>query len=237
MTSVLIGEAEGFRSVMQDLSANMVREINDALRGTGHLTERVQRDTMMEIYPDIWMPHAATAVDLSQAWYQASAPEIAVNVVTLLMPTPQTIAGQVAWAFTQHAMHHALLAAAQRDLWNEARRTIAANADKEEGATWARHASANACRFCQTLATRGPVYASKKSAEQDHDSRKFLGLSRETYHKHCHCVAVPVRPGKSYEPPAYVEKWTEDYEKAAKMSPTRDMKSVMAAYRQMDSEK
>jgi hypothetical protein len=190
----------------------MVREINNALSGTSHLPERVQRDTMMEIYPDIWTPHASTAVDLSKSWYQASAPDIALTLVNVLMPTPQTIAGQVAWAFTQHAMHHALLAAAQRDLWNEARKTIAANAKAEEGATWARHASANACRFCQMLATRGPVYGSKKLAENSQDHR-LIGFT-EKYHKNCHCVAVPVRPGKFYEPPDYVGKWIEDYEKA-----------------------
>ncbi|TXH24933.1 MAG: hypothetical protein E6R06_10885 [Mycobacterium sp.] len=31
------------------------------------------------------------------------------------------------------------------------------------------------------------------------------------YHDHCRCIAVPVRPGTSYEPPDYVEKWEDDY--------------------------
>ena len=31
------------------------------------------------------------------------------------------------------------------------------------------------------------------------------------YHDHCRCIAVPVRPGTSYEPPSYVEKWEDDY--------------------------
>lgn len=34
------------------------------------------------------------------------------------------------------------------------------------------------------------------------------------YHDHCHCTAVPVRPGDRYEPPAYVEQWRQDYSDA-----------------------
>lgn len=34
------------------------------------------------------------------------------------------------------------------------------------------------------------------------------------YHDHCRCVAVPVRPGESYEPAPYVEKWQQDYQAA-----------------------
>ena len=33
----------------------------------------------------------------------------------------------------------------------------------------------------------------------------------DRYHDHCHCTAVPVRPGGSYQPPAYVEQWQKDY--------------------------
>lgn len=33
----------------------------------------------------------------------------------------------------------------------------------------------------------------------------------DKYHDHCHCIAVPVRPGDNYEPPPYVEQWNADY--------------------------
>lgn len=36
----------------------------------------------------------------------------------------------------------------------------------------------------------------------------------EKYHDHCHCTVVAVRPGQSYNPPAYVQQWQQDYEKA-----------------------
>lgn len=31
------------------------------------------------------------------------------------------------------------------------------------------------------------------------------------YHDNCRCVAVPVRPGQSYEPPDYVARWEDEY--------------------------
>lgn len=36
------------------------------------------------------------------------------------------------------------------------------------------------------------------------------------FHDHCHCIAVPVRPGSSYQPAPYVEQWQKDYDQARK---------------------
>ena len=103
------------------------------------------------------------------------------------------------------------------------------------GTVWARHASANACSFCRLLATRGAVFRSESSATRvggrgkaestnfrADGSRKRGGQAKgvrvrgtqalgSKYHDNCHCIAVPVRPGGDYEPPAYVDKWEQDY--------------------------
>ena len=166
MTTVSLADVDVYRGLMGDLTDMMTRDINNALRGTSHLPVRQQQRYMEDAYPEIWTPYASSAGELAASWYKRSAPEQAYNVATLLLPQPRTVAGQVAWAFAQHAATHLLLAAAQRDLWNEFRQTISSNAANEQGAKWARHASANACRFCQMTATRGPVYSSKKTATQ-----------------------------------------------------------------------
>lgn len=36
------------------------------------------------------------------------------------------------------------------------------------------------------------------------------GLGKK-YHDRCRCIVVEVRPGGSYDPPSYVEKWQQDY--------------------------
>lgn len=40
----------------------------------------------------------------------------------------------------------------------------------------------------------------------------------EKYHDNCHCIAVPVRDGDSYEPPDYAVQWEQDYIDAVKAS-------------------
>lgn len=66
---------------------------------------------------------------------------------------------------------------------------------------------------------RRSVYRSQrlatKAGKNVGDSR--IGAQRgaralgEKYHDRCHCIAVMVRPGDSYQPPAYVEQWERDY--------------------------
>ena len=55
--------------------------------------------------------------------------------------------------------------------------------------------------------------------------RRKSGRTRGTrklgdkFHDHCRCLAVPVRPGASYEPAPYVEQWEKDYRAASKAIP------------------
>ncbi|MGW0245061.1 VG15 protein [Nocardia goodfellowii] len=234
MPTVDLSEVDTFSSLMADLTDSMFADIVREFNNSSGYDLATQQRWMSEAVPEIWTPRAVAANDLAADWYQRSGSNLAFDVITSLVPSPKTIAGQVAWSFTQVAVLHALTAVAQRDLLGQARRTIVANATREAGAKWARHAKPNACRYCQMLATRGPVYASKKLAA--HDGYKSPPKSR--FHKHCHCVAVPVRPGMSYSPPEYVERWSADYEEAVSIAGgERNSQSVMAAYRLMDSAK
>lgn len=61
----------------------------------------------------------------------------------------------------------------------------------------------------------------------------------DKYHDHCHCIAVEVRPGDSYEPPDYVEKWDDEYDQARQLADKNEygavsLKDLMAAWRQLD---
>lgn len=42
----------------------------------------------------------------------------------------------------------------------------------------------------------------------------------DRYHDHCHCVAIEVRPGWSYQPPDYVDKWEAAYIEASRAART-----------------
>lgn len=87
-------------------------------------------------------------------------------------------------------------------------------------------------RMGQTTYVRG----SKKGQAKGRRTRGSRSLG-DKYHDHCHCVAVEIRPGSTYEPPPYVEKWTDAYNKAASESRTKgeygaiDLKSVLSKMR------
>ena len=40
----------------------------------------------------------------------------------------------------------------------------------------------------------------------------------EKYHRNCRCMAVAVRAGDTYEPPAHVQQWEQDYQAARKQA-------------------
>lgn len=138
----------------------------------------------------------------------------------------------------------------QRAVFDGARNTVVANVTREPGARYARHASANACAFCGMLASRGAVYTSERAAVRvvgrgkdmsPADRRaRAAGLTRVNghmaaggqqtrgsralggkYHDHCHCVAIEVRPGGSYEQPEYVQKWDDAYIAATRETPSK----------------
>ncbi len=53
------------------------------------------------------------------------------------------------------------------------------------------------------------------------------------YHDNCRCIAVPVRPGQSYEPPDYVARWDDDYQ-AARAAGARTPGQIAAAMDKAD---
>ena len=61
----------------------------------------------------------------------------------------------------------------------------------------------------------------------------------DKYHDHCHCTAIEVRPGKSYQPAPYVEQWEQQYQDARKAAAKGEYgavsaKNLLAAWRQLD---
>lgn len=130
--------------------------------------------------------------------------------------------------------------ATQRYVTSAARDTITENADRE-GVRWVRHAKADACAFCRMLASRGPEYLTKESADvvvgrrgRPRGKRK-LG---EQYHDFCQCEPVAVRAGDSYTPPDYAADWELQYFKAvAEVGNSRDTRAILAAMRAAERER
>lgn len=113
------------------------------------------------------------------------------------------------------------------------------------GAVYASEAAAT------TVVGRGKeMSASDRRARargETRDSRhRFIAGGRRTrrpdgqslgdkYHNSCRCISVEVRPGKSYEPPSYVERWQQDYIDASRAvqpgAGAGDLKDILAHMR------
>ncbi|WP_440939903.1 VG15 protein [Gordonia polyisoprenivorans] len=61
----------------------------------------------------------------------------------------------------------------------------------------------------------------------------------DKYHDYCHCTAIEVRPGHSYEPAPYVEQWEQQYQDARDAAAKGEYgavsaKNLLAAWRKLD---
>lgn len=159
------------------------------------LVESSEWAELVESYPELLDPYIAAAGQLTAEWYQSLSPTpFAVEVAA--PPPKSALASNVRWALTQQDPVGAVVGSAERQVFTASRETVLENARREK-VRFARYASANACSWCRVLATRDPVYYSAENALKGHDN--------------CHCMAVPVRSGDTYEPPEYVNRWRDEY--------------------------
>jgi hypothetical protein len=94
-----------------------------------------------------------------------------------------------------------LTGATDRVVYDASRAVVEHNAVKEK-VRYARVARAGACAWCRLMAIRGAVFTSASRAIKGHDS--------------CHCIALPVRGGMTFEPPKHYAAWEEQYTAATK---------------------
>lgn len=72
--------------------------------------------------------------------------------------------------------------------------------------------------------------------EYGRKSRRSIARIGDKYHDHCRCIAVPVRPGQSYDPPSYVEEWEAEYTRARKAADSGSAKDILSAWRKLQPE-
>lgn len=74
------------------------------------------------------------------------------------------------------------------------------------------------------------------STELGRKSRRSITSIGDKYHDHCHCIAVPVRPGQAFDPPSYAEEWEAEYTRARQAAGGVDVKSILSAWRKLQPE-
>lgn len=195
-----------------------------------------------EAYPELVSPHIALAAELAATWYDEASPQSSYIATVAALPPVEQLQASLRWALSKPDSPALLNGSAERMFYLGARSTIVDNSETEHGATWAREAQPGACWFCRLLATRGAVYASESAALQHGTGQRRRRLAPakhedDKYHDNCKCIAVMVRPGGSYTPPAYAEKWNSEYEAAVKAAGgAQTFEAVKAGYKLLGAE-
>jgi hypothetical protein len=175
-----------------------------------------------QAFPDVVTPFAVTASDLAANWYDETPSPTNYIAKPGPLPDPHQLESSADWALGANGRDAIarMQGTAQRAIFDSARDTTLYNVEHEPGSKWARHASANACVWCRMMSTRGAVFHTRKSAMKSHDF--------------CHCVAIEVRPGGlRYSPPAYVQDWNDQYQKARADAGSGDPKAIQASWRRL----
>ena len=153
--------------VLGQLSTVADRDLRTLWRLAEQLPSSEFAAFVAQAFGDVATPYVSAASSLSADWYEQSAPQNAFRTVDAPLTPPQALESSAQWALNVSIGRSALellSGTLQRAIFNGARDTTLANVERERGARWARHASANACEFCRMLATRGAVYSSSESA-------------------------------------------------------------------------
>lgn len=214
-----------FQGALAELARRLGVDVEKLLAAVGRLSPVEQFAFITEAYPELVFPYLSASAELTAQWYDEQPASTSGFVAEPAeLPPPEQLAANGRWALLQDAAVSALQGSATRALFGQSRATVLGNVERERGARWARHASANACGFCRMLATRhtGPnttFYTSEEAATKvvgRYGKPRGAAKLGDKYHDHCHCVAVMVRPGQAYEPAPYVAQWERDYAQARK---------------------
>lgn len=209
------------RAILFELGLQLDADLSDLWAAAGGLPSAEFRSVIIDAFPEIVLPHSATAADVAAEWYDSTPTgSVGFRVQQGALPTVERLASSVQWALNVGNAETGLTllqGSGQRGVLDGARDTILTNVAAEPGARWARHASANACSFCRMLTTRADVYRSRSTADfKPHDD--------------CHCIPVMVRPGQSYTPAPYVAQWEKQYVQARRDAGSSDPKAILNAW-------
>lgn len=226
-----LAEVEAFRGAVDDVSTLSIAELLGFWRSLDLGDAVPSVVALREFFPALVESWAPVAAEVAASFYDEARVTAGAagtfDAVLAALPEAGKLQGLVSWAaeplFREAADAPLALsrmtASSSLTVSDAARETIVFNTESDPASPrYARHASASACAFCITLATRGPVYTSESSARRSHS--------------HCHCVAVPVW-GDEYEAAPYVKDWQAAYKSVTRMVGSSDPKKVLAGMRQV----
>lgn len=205
--------------ILRELHTLAVEDITDLWRDASPLPSSAFRSVMVDAMPQITDPYAATAAEFTAEWYDEALPGTRYKAVPGELPIEKQVISSSEWAMgaSGDKALARLSEVAQRTIFGSSRATTLWNVKYERGAGWARVASPGACAFCAMMVSRGAVYSV--------DTVDFRA------HANCGCMAIEVRPGRTYEPGETTLRFADAYDEAAERA--EGTKDILAEMRQI----
>lgn len=166
------------------------------------------RQTMLENLADEYQVPLRQLGDAGTRW----ARHAAVNACGFckMLATRGAVYRSRGVAYDEEAgVHRTVVAGRGASLTAGDRRRIASGNESAENALSRRERYVSTRRAAKQGREVGDLRTGQLRGSQSHADR---------YHDNCHCVAVPVRPGGSYEPPDYTQRWESNYVAASRES-------------------
>lgn len=229
-------DVERLTTANRDIRALVLAELGTLWAGLDTLNADGTRDALLEAVPLLVATYGEVAATVAADFYEEL--RDAARVAGRFTPLPVTsfdleaLAGRIRWSVgplysgspdPAGALGRLELQVDEFTL-QQGRETIAESVARDPaGPRWARVPMGDTCKFCITLASRGPVYRSAESAGR---GRRFHGK--------CDCQATPIWPNdplpEGYDPDALYEQ----YNAARKAAGTGRLKPVLAEMRARD---
>lgn len=171
-------------------------------------------------YPLVADPYIDMSANLAATWFELSDEASTYRAVTAPVPPVEQLHANARWALKADGLQGRtnLSGSLNRAVFDGARETTRLNVERT-GSKWAVDARPTACPWCRMMATRGAVYKTEATA-------------LKACHDNGHCIAIEDRTG-DYEPPAHIQQWEDEYQKARANAGSGDPRQIQAAWRQL----
>jgi hypothetical protein len=195
------------RRVLETLGANVAVDLAGLWSAVSGIGDEQLITELQALLPTMVEPYVVAAADYTAQWYDdlapgepyvAAVPDAAGLIGGVI--DPERMDASVSWAVhtgTAQSPAASRLAGSLNRMVHDASRKVVEHNAVRERVRYLRHAAPGACPWCRLMAIRGPVFKSAVNAIKGHDS--------------CHCVAVPVRKGTKFVPPAHYAAWEKQY--------------------------
>lgn len=237
---------------------------------TAGLSVAEARETVIEVLPELVGPYITASGELAATMFEDIRAEASRRGTfyaesAAFVPSSQRVSEAARWSVGAAANDAAgatvvsrLSGAVGEWIVGSSMDTIALNSQREL-VGYQRMPRANACAFCQMLASQANLYESQRSATEvvgvgsdrtgyDENGKRLSGgigggikprgkrRVGEKFHNACHCVAVPVYMGTEMGALAssVQERYEKRYKAAIEAAGTSRRRDVLAAWRRLD---